>query len=125
MGWVTINGNHVFIEDAPASAYGGGNEGSHDPATSTGHAQVDAILKSRLQPAIKTPSGKIKIGERGQYHWEIAGSGKTVEEVAKYPYGMKEGFQRGFVDPLGRKYYDAQKLGLDASEIGTRKPWLR
>lgn len=122
MGWVTIKGRHVLIEDNQARLTGGGHDGTHDPATSTGNGQVDAILKSRLQPAVILPSGEIRIGERGQYHWEITKPepGKTFFEDY-----VKKGFRRGFVDMTTRKYYDAEALGLEASDIGTRPNWLR
>lgn len=74
------------------------------------------ILKSRLQPAVKiTSTQEVKIGERGDYH----------SVVARVRNKVYSDYTRGFYDPVGKKYYDAQKIGLDATEIAPVKPWMK
>lgn len=50
MPWITKNHRHIFIEDNGNMA-GGGHEGTHDPATSTGNDVADAaIVYHRTSP---------------------------------------------------------------------------
>lgn len=44
MPWVTINGNHVLIGEEN-SGLGGGHDGTHNPATSTGNTHADSAVK--------------------------------------------------------------------------------
>lgn len=83
-----------------------------------GSGAEQAKLVSRVLPAIKSrKTGEMKIGKRRETHGDVAEKAGWIKHAYDEPESNKI-YERGFYDPLHRKWVSLEEIGdLDAYEI--------